>query len=284
MAWRRAWLGFSLVGAFGVGLDLSRVIVGTSRPVSVVMLFVSLGFLSFGLWRKPRTLAPERREGRPRDAPQIESAEPEGRAGLGPSILVQPDIIASVQCFYCEKNEALDKRIVNPMTNEVQPTCSVCEFLFDTRRMEREKYRALRIAGNLLLLLGVVGWLVSPWITAISVALALGIKVLHARQRSIFSAQRRALEADFAEERGLHSFQLLAREAEKLPFCSRCMHFRKVKNWYGFPGLSSGDLPDLSLVPCKVAKDTEDVWQRYFQQPREERRLYPTDCPRFDKR
>ena len=111
-----------------------------------------------------------------------------------------------MQCFYCELNEAVDESIVSPITNEVQPTCALCEFEFETARMERERYGFIRLVSNLLLLAAALSLLFLGWFAALSLlAFSFVLKWLRHRVSQGFRNSRRQEKVRFAEEHGLAS-------------------------------------------------------------------------------
>lgn len=74
-------------------------------------------------------------------------------------------------------------------------------------------------------------------------------------------------------------------DRSKIEWCKNCSHFRKVRKWEDSrDGLwSLGEVPSTNLLPCSISEQTSDVWQDYFDLPREERSLYPKHCPKLKK-
>ena len=70
-------------------------------------------------------------------------------------------------------------------------------------------------------------------------------------------------------------------DRSKIEWCKNCVHFRKIRNWEdSHDGLwTLSEAPQLDLLPCGIAAQTSIVWQDYFAQGREQRTLYPKNCP-----
>jgi hypothetical protein len=77
-----------------------------------------------------------------------------------------------------------------------------------------------------------------------------------------------------------------ATQAESIKWCRTCRHYQKSKEYedliYGL--WRSKSMLRSDKLPCSIALETSDVWQRYFSSKSESRVLFPKDCPFYDKR
>ena len=72
-------------------------------------------------------------------------------------------------------------------------------------------------------------------------------------------------------------------DRSKIEWCKNCTNFQKVRKWEdshdGLWTLPEAPKPD--LIPCRIAGQTTEVWQDYFALPRDQRAMYPKDCPKL---
>jgi hypothetical protein len=68
--------------------------------------------------------------------------------------------------------------------------------------------------------------------------------------------------------------------------CPNCKHYRKSKDFADFIGGSwqSKTMPRSDKLPCNIALETSDVWERYYSCEPSSRTLFPNDCPFFERR
>lgn len=112
-----------------------------------------------------------------------------------------------MNCYYCQKNAALDKEIINPHTKEIHPTCAVCEYSFELLRKDLKKYKILKGLGNLSLLISIIGLIVYGWLIAmLCIIVGLGLKFLFHIMVGNNASTREKLEGQFADGKGLFSF------------------------------------------------------------------------------
>lgn len=72
-------------------------------------------------------------------------------------------------------------------------------------------------------------------------------------------------------------------DRSKIEWCQNCVHFRKVRKWEDSnDGLwTLPTAPPSDSIPCRIVPETSGVWQDYFALPREQRTMYPKDCPKL---
>lgn len=72
-------------------------------------------------------------------------------------------------------------------------------------------------------------------------------------------------------------------DRSKIEWSKNCTHFRKVRKWEdSHDGLwTLPSVPPSDSLPCRISEQTSDVWQAYFALPREQRAMYPKDCPKL---
>lgn len=190
-----------------------------------------------------------------------------------------------MDCYYCQKNEAVDHAVINPLTRQAEPTCRVCEYEFELLKADTKKFSPFSTVGKLLmagsvLLLILVGWKAA--ILSFLVGIALTIFSVSAVGRR--AGVRDRLAGQFAKENGLFSLFSDRPEAHEITWCKNCTHFRKIKGWEGWDGLYRRDtMPAHDCLPCRILPQTEEVWARFFAVPSGQKRLYPTDCPCFER-
>jgi hypothetical protein len=110
------------------------------------------------------------------------------------------------ECYYCQKNEALEYRVENPNTKEYHPTCAVCEYSFQLLKADREKYNLVKTSGNIIVIIGILTFFFKPWYYGIALILiGLSAKfsyhILVGNQADL----RHEKEAEFAEKHGLYA-------------------------------------------------------------------------------
>jgi hypothetical protein len=150
-----------------------------------------------------------------------------------------------MKCFYCEKNEALNKQVTNPLTKEIHPTCPVCEYGFTLVGEDIKNHGVLGAAKN--------------------------------------CEKRDQLEAQYAKEHGLYSAKSNLENPKFIKWCKNCVHFKKQKGWEDkFLEWDDEDvgeiIPEDSMLPCKIVSETKITWDDYFSVHKDERAYYPKNC------
>jgi hypothetical protein len=171
------------------------------------------------------------------------------------------------KCFYCEK-EANVETFRNPYTKEIHPTCERCRRKLTSLKERLFYSRAIRIipffiAGSVVLIFfnwrwGLVGLIISVVLQTISIRLL--------------------MKKEIASTTGI--------DPRHLRWCKTCKSYRKIEK---YDDLDHGiwrneQLPDSSYIPCEIIDETIDVWQRYFGLNRQNRTLFPQDCPKWTKK
>ncbi len=72
-------------------------------------------------------------------------------------------------------------------------------------------------------------------------------------------------------------------DTKKIEWCRTCKYLKKVKG-YEDDLWQSDQISDNDKIPCKIYPETKDVWTDYFNKPKEERTLYPKNCPKWSKK
>lgn len=192
-----------------------------------------------------------------------------------------------MKCFYCKMNDALDYQVVNPVTKAVHPTCVVCEYAFDLIKKDMRRFQFLRPIGNLALLVSIISLLFYGWKLA-SVLLFGGItlKLMRLALIGCGTDKRNVLEGQFAKSHNLFSDHTDQTPQRQIRWCKNCFYFRKVGGWdKADDGIwTSCGMINTRQIPCKIASETVEVWTHYFELPREQRTLYPKECPRLEMR
>jgi hypothetical protein len=75
-------------------------------------------------------------------------------------------------------------------------------------------------------------------------------------------------------------------KAKNVPWCKNCEHHRPSARYEDIIGGSwkAEAMPPISELPCDIANEVLDVWERYFRTELNRRTLYPKDCPHFKRR
>jgi hypothetical protein len=87
-------------------------------------------------------------------------------------------------------------------------------------------------------------------------------------------------ETDFWQKKREKIIEL---DPKKFTWCKTCKNFRKVKRW-SLTFSEPKELLDTSKVPCKIYIQTQEVWEKYFNLPLSDRRLYPHNCSHWVKK
>ena len=68
-------------------------------------------------------------------------------------------------------------------------------------------------------------------------------------------------------------------------WCRTCKHYRKVPEYEDtMKGLwKKESMPRSDKLPCKIALETSQVWEAYYETEPKSRALFPKDCPFFEK-
>jgi len=71
-----------------------------------------------------------------------------------------------------------------------------------------------------------------------------------------------------------------------LRWCKNCEHHKPSARYEDIIGGSwrAEAMPRISELPCDIAAEALDVWERYFSLELNHRALYPKDCPYFERR
>jgi hypothetical protein len=75
-------------------------------------------------------------------------------------------------------------------------------------------------------------------------------------------------------------------DAQAIEWCPNCKHERKSKD-FADPvrgSWHSETMPRSDELPCNIALETSDVWERYYSSVLCSRTLFPNDCPFFERR
>lgn len=70
-------------------------------------------------------------------------------------------------------------------------------------------------------------------------------------------------------------------DVREIKWCRNCKHHRKSRE-YEDTLWRSGSVPRSDKLPCSIAPETAEVWQRYYESELGSRTLFPKDCPLFD--
>jgi hypothetical protein len=76
-----------------------------------------------------------------------------------------------------------------------------------------------------------------------------------------------------------------SKDAQTTKWCRNCKHHRKSKEYEDImKGLwRSKTMPRSDKLPCNIALETSDVWERYYSSELSSRTLFPKDCTFFEK-
>tara|TARA_B100000315_G_scaffold166154_1_gene154755 strand:+ start:490 stop:1098 length:609 start_codon:yes stop_codon:yes gene_type:complete len=72
-------------------------------------------------------------------------------------------------------------------------------------------------------------------------------------------------------------------DTKKIEWCMTCKNHKKVKDYEEELCLLD-EICDADKIPCKIYQETKMVWTDYFDKPKEERTLYPKNCPKWTKK
>jgi len=72
-------------------------------------------------------------------------------------------------------------------------------------------------------------------------------------------------------------------DVKKIRWCKTCRYYKKVKGYENI-ALLSDDMIELDMIPCKIAADTQSVWEIHFHKETGDRTLYPKDCPKWESK
>jgi hypothetical protein len=72
-------------------------------------------------------------------------------------------------------------------------------------------------------------------------------------------------------------------KTQEIKWCKNCEHYRSSEGYEDIiRGLwRSTSMPRSGELPCNIADETSEVWERYFRLEVTSRALYPKDCPYF---
>lgn len=176
------------------------------------------------------------------------------------------------KCFYCQKEENVEA-FRNPYTKEIHLTCEQCRKEFTSFPKEKLFFSyaicilPFFILGSIVLIFfnwrwGLFGLIIFIVLEAIS------IKLL-----SHYKKKTRIAVGTYVDTHNIR-------------WCKTCKSYRKVKK---FDDIADGiwaneQLPDSSYIPCKIIDETIGVWTSFFALDRENRTLFPKDCPKWTKR
>ena len=108
------------------------------------------------------------------------------------------------KCYYCQENPATLKRVTNPYTKEIHPTCEVCEYGFDLIKKDRVKYNLLSRFGTSFLITFIMLLLLRIFVFAILMLILGGIfKFLPTILIGNNANKRREEQRIFAKGKGL---------------------------------------------------------------------------------
>jgi hypothetical protein len=74
------------------------------------------------------------------------------------------------------------------------------------------------------------------------------------------------------------------RDNKTIIWCKNCKHYKKSDRYEDIISGSwrSASMPPSRDLPCDIAADASDVWERYFRLELDSRTLYPKDCRLFE--
>lgn len=110
-----------------------------------------------------------------------------------------------MQCYYCEKNPAVDLQFINPLTKEIHPTCAACLLDFELLEEDKKKFATLGKIGKPLLLASILCFAFVGWkIGLATLALGLVLSIYPTIAVGNRSTARFKKVAAFAKENGLY--------------------------------------------------------------------------------
>lgn len=123
----------------------------------------------------------------------------------------------------------------------------------------------------LLFLFSLISFLFLDWeISLTCVAVSIGIAILSE------IIKNKSLKRE-AKRKGTYV------DTKKIEWCRTCKHHKKVKD-YEDNLWQLDKINDIYKIPCKIYQETKNVWTAHFNKPKEERTLYPKDCPKWTKK
>ncbi len=172
-------------------------------------------------------------------------------------------------CHYC-KDETEVEYFEHPVFLLNEPTCEKCKTKFLSSKTYESQRKFMANIGCSVPFLLIISILILLFVSKYVGIIGIGI--------SIFMLLFSGIGMDYFGRKRDENFGI-----EQPKWCNNCKYYRKVKKW-DYELMFFDEMPDKSMIPCKIFEKTRRVWISYFELESSDRTLYPGDCDRWSKK